>query len=62
MGICEHCRQPLRRFTVNFDWDRRCLHKKCWRELEHQKTLKMALDDFIAEQSKQQANRTRDEH
>jgi len=31
---CEHCKKPLKEFTVTTDWDKRKLHKKCWKKIQ----------------------------
>ena len=34
---CEHCHKKMK--VIKDDWDKRVLHKSCWKKLEEERSL-----------------------
>ena len=43
---CTCCGKKLRVFTVDLDWNKRMLHKSCWKKSHDQMMMDMMLKDF----------------
>ena len=49
---CSHCGKKLRGFTAKLDWNKRMLHKSCWKKNQDELSMKMMIEDIQKMQKK----------
>ena len=50
---CSSCGKKLRVFPVNIDWNKRMLHKSCWKKHQDEISMRIMLQEFQEQESKE---------
>ena len=56
--VCVVCGSKIRNFTATTDWERRKLHKSCWKLKQDEVRNKILMEDFAKEQAEREQKKT----